>query len=586
MISSSVSSTSSGVKRGFASLLPEFQAATTEVTSLFDMLKDVDFSVASTNENTSRVLLYSELIDLDQLIQRKSFFLVPTTEPDILVGGCDIEFIASAPSLVCSLEADLSKSGGGFLVRVVGEFVPADGPTVMDDLKNIRLVKPPAKFWVAKPSDGPLPTVFEDELRTAVLSAGGKKTKSLPFAPTISVSSGTSGRDDGGVVKKASRVETVDMNGDIRIVINKEDAQKRVTLLGGLLREMHPDRFNLFCRDYSYEVATFREEARRQKENKVMRNDDSCYSVVRMRNVQDLEVWTNPEVFSVWILGHWKTDDWTFSLRNFTAPMCTGWDKTTDYQGRKNLKIALENWIDFQRIFKGEAFHGALDALFQLWDAPGDPMSSHDNMQLQYHLEYMIRTYFYELCRTTGTVCCTVAGQALRGQSESVALLKALANALAASISNGVMETSPAHRFYQTNSHYESIKNKFTSAGGGRGQLPLPLSPDNLQDSDATKPGKGRGRGRDPNWIDVKPLCHMNGLCLWHLAGKLGLVNAKSKAFFCKETGFKHSDLTQVTFGKVQSLLSDDAFMGVTLSEDLKDRVRQAVVAKRHLFKK
>lgn len=363
------------------------------------------------------------------------------------------------------------------------------------------------------------------------------------------------------------------MNGEIRVVINKEDAQKRVTLLGGLLREMHPDRFCRFCRDYSYEVSTFREEARRLKESNVLIETDPCYSIVRLRHVQDLEVWLNPEVFSVWILGHWKTDDWTYSLRNFAAPSCTGWEQNTDYQGRKNLKTALENWIDFQRIFKGEEFYGALNALFKLWDAPGDPMSRHDNTQLQYYLEDMIRVYFYELCRTNGTMCFMVTGQALKGQAESVRLLQALANKLATKISNKDLEAAPAHMFYQTSCHYASITNKGGSTVGGSGQVPGTT-------------GRGNGAVSDPNLTAAKPLCHKDGLCFWYLAGKLGLRNAKEKLFTCRDKGFTHAELKQVPFAKVKKLMSDDAFMGVSRIEDLKTKMREEVENKRKLFMK
>lgn len=567
MISSSVSSTSSGVKRGFANLLTNFQAATPEVEALFEMVGEVDFEAVSTNPGTRISSMYSELVDVGELLTRKCCFLVPSVKP--LLGQCDLEFIASAPSVVCCIEADPSVTGGGLLVRIIGDYLPAAGKTALDDLKEICLSKVPKKFWVAKPSVSPMPTVFEEEIKAVVSSAGCKKARILPFAPTGNSSAGALGREDGGIVRKAARVEVVDMNQEIRIVINKEEAQKRVTMLGGLLREMHPDRFARFCRDYSYDVATFREEARRQKENKGLKDADPCYSIVRMQHVQDLEVWSNPEVFSVWILGHWKTDDWTYSLRNFAAPRCTGWDQNTDYQGRKNLKIALENWIDFQRIFKGEEFHGALNELFKLWDAPGDPMSRHDNCQIQYHLEDMIRGYFYELCRTHGTSCCMVEGQPLHGQAESVALLKVLANNLAVLISSREMEASPAPMFYQTSNHYASIQNKFSKPGRG-GDTVTPVT----------------GRGRDPNWIDTKPLCHMEGLCFWHLAGKVGLVNAKNKPFVCRETGFTHADLKQVPIAKVRKLVTEEAFMGVTMSEDLKGKLRQAVEGKRNLFKK
>ena len=123
--------------------------------------------------------------------------------------------------------------------------------------------------------------------------------------------------------------------------------------------------------------------------------------------------------------------------------------------------------------------------------------------------------------------------------------------------------------FYQTRNHFASIQNKFSKPGRS-GDTVTPLT----------------GRGRDPNWIDTKPLCHIEGLCFWHLAGKVGLVNAKNKPYVRRETGFTHADLKQVPIAKVRKLVTEEAFMGVTMSEDLKGKLRQAVEGKRNLFKK
>ena len=248
---------------------------------------------------------------------------------------------------------------------------------------------------MAKTSVSSTPNVIENGINEVVRYSCAKKNRNTPMAAPISIGTG-------GVVKKAMRVEVVDMNNEIRVVMNKEDAQKRVTRVGGLLREMQPARFERFCRDYTYDALAFREEALRQKENRGMLKTDPCYSIFRIRNIQDLEVWLNTDVFSVWILGHWTSGDWTYSLRNFLTSDSTGWGQNTEFQGRKSFKIALEYWIDFQRIFKGDEFFGALDSLFQLWDEAGDPLSRHDNIQLQYHFEGTIRKYFYELCRTNG----------------------------------------------------------------------------------------------------------------------------------------------------------------------------------------
>ena len=68
MLSSLVTTNPAGAKRGFASLLTRFESSPAGVPELFDMVKDVDFSVTSTDINTMNVLLYSELVDLKELL--------------------------------------------------------------------------------------------------------------------------------------------------------------------------------------------------------------------------------------------------------------------------------------------------------------------------------------------------------------------------------------------------------------------------------------------------------------------------------------------------------------------------------------
>ena len=230
----SVSATST--KRGFASLFQSFTGGTFEVNALFQMVADVDFTQQSGSPEVNSMIGFTELIDLKEVVSRRSYFLVPSEKP---VGGgiCDLEFIFSASSVVCGLEADLTATGGGILVRVYGEFSPAEGKTAFENLKEIRLDVVPSLFWVPKLGANVIPSVFGSAINDVVCGASSKRIRNLPIGTTGGSLTGGSGRDDGGVVRKAARIEVVDMNNEIRVVINKEDAQKRVNLLGGLLRE-------------------------------------------------------------------------------------------------------------------------------------------------------------------------------------------------------------------------------------------------------------------------------------------------------------------------------------------------------------
>ena len=119
--SSSSSIVSAGVKRGFAGLLDSFTDGTPEIEALFQLISGMDFKQKSTDRNVNSMVGLTELVDLKEVVARKCCFLVPSMGPAAR-GKCTPGFLFSAPSVVCGLEADLTGTGNGILLRVYGEF--------------------------------------------------------------------------------------------------------------------------------------------------------------------------------------------------------------------------------------------------------------------------------------------------------------------------------------------------------------------------------------------------------------------------------------------------------------------------------
>ena len=85
------------------------------------------------------------------------------------------------------------------------------------------------------------------------------------------------------------------------------------------------------------------------------------------------------------------------------------------------------------------------------------------------------------------------------------------------------------------------------------------------------------------------PPYHDKGLCLWHLAGTLGLKGQKGDVFKCRtpegETPVKHAALSTVKLSTVKRLMKDTKFTAVCGSETLKTSILAEAIAKAHKFK-
>lgn len=360
--------------------------------------------------------------------------------------------------------------------------------------------------------------------------------------------------------KRVAEILVHTLNGDTVVMSSKVDAYKKVMTLAAPLREMDPSLLSRLCPDYVFDVDLVRGACLRQKE-RMLDTSDPCFSLMRMRAVMDLPVWTVKEKFAVWFKGNHNAGDWTHSLLDFKAPESSGWTRDSDYRGRMNLLLAVEQWNDFQRILKGEAFASCMSPLRALWESGERYMERYHNTFIQYHLETLIRDYFHELCTTKGRICeSTIPHQPLGGQKESVELLSGMVEELVKAVRDDTWERAPHERFYQPSSTYSNIENK---------------------------PGYSKPKGDESELVlEVKPpSCHKEGLCVWHLAGALRLTNHLGMSYTCA-INVVHKALSTIPLSTARMLVKDKDFMGVCPSSDLQAKVVAAVEENRTLFRK
>jgi hypothetical protein len=255
--------------------------------------------------------------------------------------------------------------------------------------------------------------------------------------------------------------------------------------------------------------------------------------MVRLRAISDLTVWKDATKFTMAVLGITRTSDWAVSLWDF-KDRDQGWSFDTEWQGHQNLLRAFENFIDFQRIIKGDAFGGCATPMRELWESQSQCVSRYHAVYLQFHLEALIRSYFKEVSQTRGTQCHASHHLPLGGQAESVSLLRHLIAEFLADLKSGTKwEQLPHTLFYGHNERFALITNKpaYPAAAGGVasgaavGKTPKPNSP--------------------PTNNNKK---HHEGLYFWYLAGELGITDRAGAPYKCRDAAFKHRALKNVPF--------------------------------------
>ena len=218
----------------------------------------------------------------------------------------------------------------------------------------------------------------------------------------------------------------------------------------------------------------------------------------------------------------------------------------------------------FQRVFKGEVFFRRVSLLRTLWDSSEQYLANYHNTYIHFKLELLVRAYFYESCVTRGVSAKVYPSQRIDTQDNCVAFLEFLVNGLVDDVRGNKWERADHPRFYAPHELYSLIQNKPNvrmsgSVGGGRGSTVIGTKLQGLS-AGVPSPDPGRaltGHGTQP----VVPACHKHGLCIWYLAGALGLRNRKNRLFACRDAGAKHALLKQVPLVDVHLLLSDKEFI-------------------------
>ena len=149
------------------------------------------------------------------------------------------------------------------------------------------------------------------------------------------------------------------------------------------------------------------------------------------------------------------------------------------------------------------------------------------------------------------------SAQTLRAQAEGVALF----NSLVLVEYPNHREAAPQALFYTIDSLFQCVMRRQSGAEVSSGaQKSLVAAKDNHA-------------------------CHKMGICIWYLAGQLGLKNLKNKLFACKDATAVHASLKTLPWQTVRTLTTDPEFMGACTSESVRQSVVQAVQANKQAFK-
>ena len=493
-------------------------------------------------------------------------FLVPKRAP--ADGKYSVEFMATVAWTLLVIEQDLTASGHGVILKVAG--ATDQTPGVFPEEGGLVIKDPVEWFAVAKGTRSGVPSSLEAIIREAVL---GHAAASRGVMASAAIPGAQGGSE---CVKKATLSSVLDINGEVRVVYNKEGGNARIRMYAALLREWAPDRLRVFLgADFDSSMERIRDGMMSESEREMLPGE-AMLSLSRMDTIVRLEAWQDPEAFKHFLLLDLPMSDWQFSLKHFRSPETSMWTKNYDRQGSDNLLAATMNWFNFQRVTKDERFHRCGDPIRELFEDQGRFIYRYYNDFLQFQLERMIRGYAQELTQTQGKVARLAGGLALGGQGESVALLQWFVREFVGLARGGTWERAPHDQHYGSE-QYRRIANK-PGAGDAKGK-----------GGASSLPSGGRVGG-SPGGGGVRvPPYHDKGLCLWYLAGKLGLTNQKGEVFVCRtpdgEHPVTHAALSTVKLSTVKRLMKDAKFTAVCGSETLKTSILTEAIAKANKFK-
>ena len=484
-------------------------------------------------------------------------FLVPTQLPDEKDAWWDWDFLGSSNFACFVVEADAAEDGGGLYIRRIGNLEEQPSEVDLEWVDCLCLPESPTSCLIAVVPDKGVRTAMErkvDGYLRAYKDSHDQKSLHLQ-------------RASNSPATKDGMYHVLDLNDVQHRVSSRSAGYDRMVDVGGFIREMLPERFQAFCKDLVFDAPKFFSKCFQLRDEDMQSNDVNL-SIQRMQMLEDREVYLNLRKFSAAMLGKWNILDVEgVSLKDFRRPHGEQWGSSATYRGRADLLDAMEMWGSFQRIFKGEAFADCIKPVRDLWERKAVMLKQFNNDYLQSKLESLVRVYYEEVFTVRGQFSRLYPQQPLAVQADCVALLNLLVNDLVKDAETpGTWERAPHSVFYGVDGYYHFVKtNRSRATSGSAGAL--------------TEPGTAVSA-----WTKAGPPCHKKGLCMWHLAGQLGLKDATGKTFKCRDKSYKHTMLKKVFWETARDLAQDQEFMGVCVNPVLCERVINVVEDNKQAF--
>ena len=539
-----------GNKRGLAEfLLGNATLPSTEVQDLFlgvsKLFSDADRTVGS----AAMVGQWFESISRSEAVEDLRTVVVPTENP------IDWNAMIYGDLAVFVVKGDLPTAQGGLLLRFLG--VTGGRQSKVGFPEEIRMVDVPDLLISPKRSIGGSLSALESMVNEVM----GRSQRAGTSASTTSGGSNGGGSD---MIKKYAGCRIQDLNGDYHDLSNKDGAAKRMEQLSVLIREMNPERRGILCPDVTFTIVGFWSECMRHMDRKPDAADP-LYSIAGLKDILHLPVCRDKSVLQHHLLEGHSADNWNRSLWDFVEGE-EGWGRGIECQGRRNLLRAFESWVNFQVVFKGAEFEVVGEPIRALFRDQERVLDVFGAEFIWAQLEIMIRAYRYEVVTTRGRVTRRNGKHPLVKQSDCVLFLRTLAEELARDARTGRWEQFPHLKFYAPGSQFNL----------------LILPGRRAQEANKAPYGQG-GQPRTAEKGD-KDTSHKFGLCMWYLAGELGMVNKRTQTKYeCRDSARKHVALKHVTLGTVRKLLGDPEFM-TCRTEVVKEDLVKTVEQKKHMF--
>ena len=147
-------------KRSLAELFNDsFRLPTPDEQALFDGAAEVEFSQDPLTMSEGEKMAFTSMEAVHRDLILGKLFLVPTMTPS---GPFDLEFMSETSWAVFFAEADLTSSGGGFMVKFMGS--SDDSSTLFRGQRGIKLMDVPTQFIVAKSTPNGISTTLESSM--------------------------------------------------------------------------------------------------------------------------------------------------------------------------------------------------------------------------------------------------------------------------------------------------------------------------------------------------------------------------------------------------------------------------------------